>query len=289
MELPEDNTVGLLYIVGTPIGNMGDITVRALQVLAEVDLIAAEDTRRTQKLLNHYSVKKPVTSYYEHNKRKKGQLLIEELLKGKSIALVSDAGMPGISDPGSDLVKDCIKEGITVNVIPGPCAFVAALVASGLDTGKFVYAGFCPSNKGERKKFLTGLSREEGSVVFYESPHRLRATLKEAMLVFGDRKCCVAREMTKIYEQYHRGMLSEVIAEHQETPFKGEMTVVVEGYIEKEPERLGDEEVDALFAEMIARGCSKKDAVKELSGITTIPKRELYERFMKNQPKKQTP
>jgi len=272
---------GVLYLVGTPIGNLGDITLRALETLKNVDLIAAEDTRHTRKLLNHYSIEKKVTSYHEHNKYIKGPWLAEELKRGLSIALVSDAGMPGISDPGHDLVKACINQGITVTAIPGPSAFVTGLVASGLDTGGFVYCGFFPREKKGRKEFFEDLGREVRTLIFYESPHRLVRTLREMQEAWGDRQCCVARELTKIYEEYRRGTIGEVLAHFEGREVKGEITLIVAG---KEKDRIvnvGWKEAEEMVGKLVDAGLSRKEAVKETAKLLGVPKRELYDRVMK--------
>lgn len=278
----EAETGGELYVVGTPIGNLGDITLRALETLETVDRIAAEDTRQTIKLLNHFGIEKPVTSYFEHNKTVKGPALIQELRQGKKIALVSDAGMPGISDPGADLIKECIACGVRVTVIPGPSALIAALVGSGLDTAGFLYAGFFPRGEKARRQVLEGLGQESRTLVFYESPHRLREALTVLREVWGERQCCVAREITKIYEEFVRGTISDVLSIFQAKDVKGEITLLVEG---KKPgiqaaESIPWDEIETGFNQLVAGGMSKKEALKEMVQTFGVSKRELYNRVM---------
>lgn len=266
--------------MGTPIGNLGDITLRALETLKNADLVAAEDTRQTQKLLSHFSIKKTITSYFEHNKRSKGPEIIEELLQGKMVALVSDAGMPGISDPGSDLVKECIKKDIKVSVIPGPSALLTGLVASGQDTSAFIFAGFFPRQTKDKKKLLETLAQEPRTLIFYESPHRLCSTLEELKASWGDRGCCVARELTKIYEEYRRGTLSEVLEYYKDKSIKGEITLIIEGY-KAETVSFTWEEIEDRAAFLINNGLSKKEAIKQAAEEYDISRRELYNRMMK--------
>lgn len=276
----ERSTCGTLFIVGTPIGNLGDITLRALETLERVDLIAAEDTRQTMKLLNHYGIKKPVTSYFEHNKLVKGPVLIQELLEGKNVALVSDAGMPGISDPGAQLIKECISKEIPLTVIPGPSAVLTGLVASGLDTSGFVFCGFFPREKKEKKRLLNSLAQEARTLVFYESPHRLRDTLLSMQECWGDRQCCVARELTKVFEEYVRGNISQILAVLENKSLKGEITLIIAGNQERESKGLSMGEGEAYFKELVSTGMSKKEALKEAARLYGIPKRELYQRVM---------
>lgn len=276
----ENNSPGTLYLVGTPIGNLKDITLRALETLQQVDLIAAEDTRQTQKLLNHYEIHKPVTSYFEHNKKSKGPLLIEELSQGKNIALVSDAGMPGISDPGCDLVQECIKVKIPLTVIPGPAAVVTALVASGLDSTGFIFAGFFPRTNKEKKELLASLAGEKRTLIFYESPQRLCQTLETIREAWGERHCCVARELTKVFEEYQRGTLSEIIDYYQEHPVKGEITFLLEGVQAQEIKSYTREEMQECYTKLLQEGLSKKEALKETARRLGVSKRELYNLVM---------
>jgi 16S rRNA (cytidine1402-2'-O)-methyltransferase len=220
---------GTLYLVSTPIGNLEDITLRALRILKEVNLIAAEDTRKTGILLKNYSIFNRLTSYHDFNKEKKVHSLIQELKSGNSIALVSDAGTPGISDPAFLLVKLAIQEGIKVESIPGPTAFVSALIISGLPTDKFVFEGFLPAKAGRRKKRILELSEEKRTLIFYESPHRFLETLSDLLSILGDRRACIARELTKKFEEVKRGNLSEVIEYFKTIKIKGEFVIVIEG------------------------------------------------------------
>ncbi len=277
----EAKPIGSLFLVGTPIGNLQDISVRALETLKSVDLIAAEDTRHTQKLLNHYEIKKPITSYFEYNKHIKGQSLINEIKNGKNIALVSDAGMPGISDPGSELVKQCIDEGLKISVIPGASAVLTGLVASGLDTAGFVFLGFFARGKKERKKLLAQMQEEPKTLVFYESPHRLVETLEDILETWGDRQCCVARELTKIHEEYKRGTLSQVLASYRDVPvIKGEITAVIAG---KSPQAAAPplwEELEHEVDRLVAQGQSKSEAIRETAKASGVSRRDLYNRLI---------
>lgn len=220
---------GILYIVSTPIGNLSDITFRAIETLKQVDLIAAEDTRHSGILLNNYGITTPLTSYHDFNKREKGPELIQKLLSGNSIALVSDAGTPGISDPGYLLIKLAIENQIQIIPIPGPAAFISALVVSGLPTDKFVFEGFLPNKPQKRKKRLEELAQEKRTIIFYESPYRLLKFLEAVKQVLGDRRICVARELTKKFEEIKRGTVSGVLGHFQPGKIKGELVIVVEG------------------------------------------------------------
>jgi len=218
-----------LYVVGTPIGNLKDITLRAIETLKSVDVIACEDTRVSQKLLNHYGINKPLISYHEHNKEERSRELIRMIERGKRVALISDAGMPGISDPGFYIIREMRRHGLQVTVIPGPTAFVAALVVSGLPTDRFVYEGFLPRREGRRRKRLEQLKNEPRTIVFYESPHRVVRLLNTLLEVLGDRHVFIARELTKKFEQFIYGKISEVIEHFDKQPPKGEFAVIVEG------------------------------------------------------------
>ena len=226
---PFKGTGGLLYIVPTPIGNLKDITLRALEVLKEVDLILAEDTRTTSHLLNHYQVSKPISPYHQHNEHKIVQHLIDQLLAGKKMALVTDAGTPGISDPAFLLIRECIKNDVRTECLPGPTAFVPALVNSGIPSNRFLYEGFLPLKKG-RQSLLQSLAEEERTMIFYESPLRLVKTLDDLIRVFGDeRACCVSREITKMFEENKRGTLKEVADHFRQKTVKGEIVIIVQG------------------------------------------------------------
>lgn len=269
---------GTLYLVGTPIGNLGDITLRAIETLKNVDLIAAEDTRQTRKLLNHLEIEKPLTSYFEHNKLVKGPQLIAELQTGKNIALVSDAGMPGISDPGTELVQTCITNNIPTIVIPGPTALITGLVASGLSTDGFVFVGFFPRDKAAQKKLLDQLAREPRTLIFYESPHRLLTTLERLQEFLGDRRCCVARELTKIYEEYRRGTISELLASFSTGSIRGEIIIIVEGCKEEEGQGISFSWEEILNEVKVLReeGMSLGEASKIVAQKYGMRKREIY-------------
>ena len=276
---------GILYICGTPIGNLEDITLRALKILKEVKLIAAEDTRHTKKLLNHYQINTKVTSYYEYNKFKKSTYLVEILKNGQDIALVSDAGMPGISDPGYVLVNLALKNNIKIIPIPGVSALITALVASGLPTAKFVFEGFLPRKIKERKRYFKSIENEERTVIFYETPHRLKRALKDMLEIWGDRKIVVARELTKKYEEIIRGKLSRVLSEINAKDIKGEITLVVQGGIKKK----GNDTIDFLKNECIMeeylkklknQGYSNKDIIKIAQEKLNIPKNLIYKKLL---------
>ncbi len=220
--------MGSLYVCATPIGNLSDASQRLMDALAGADLIAAEDTRQTKKLLERFDIKTPVTSYHEHNIKHKTGQLISEILEGKNIALVSDAGMPGISDPGEELIKEAASKGIKIIPIPGPSAVITALAVSGLPAGRFVFEGFLPREGKQRRRVLRKLAGEERTIVFYESPHRLKKSLKDILEILGDRKICVAREITKIHEELFRGSVSEALIKYS-SEVLGEITLVVEG------------------------------------------------------------
>jgi len=264
----------------TPIGNLEDITLRVLRVLEEVDLIAAEDTRHTIKLLNHFNIRKPLTSYHEHNKREKGKVLIEKLLNGESIALVSDAGMPGISDPGEDLISLAIEEGVEVTALPGPTASILALVLSGLPTGKFVFEGFLPSSKKDRREALQNIMNEERTIILYESPYRVKALLQDMLDVFGERDIAVCRELTKKYEEVFRGSIGEAIDKFTQEDPKGEFIVIVKGSDKIEDcsqeEEYNEMSIRDHLLKYIDEGMSKKDAVKKVADERGLSKNEVY-------------
>ena len=224
-----DTKPGRLYIVSTPIGHLEDITLRALRILKEVSVVAAEDTRHTQKLFNHYQIHTPMTSYHDHNKEEKTEVLLQRLKEGHSMALVSDAGTPGISDPGYYLINRCIQAAIPLSPIPGPAAFLAALAVSGLPTDAFLFEGFLPRKQGGRLKHLLALKEEPRTIILYESPHRLVRCLHDLLNTWGDRRAMVARELTKLFEDIVRGRLSQIIPKLEERPVRGEITLVIEG------------------------------------------------------------
>jgi 16S rRNA (cytidine1402-2'-O)-methyltransferase len=228
-EIKAQTTGGILYLVPTPVGNLKDITLRALELLKEVDLILAEDTRNTSRLLNHYQIQKPLSPYHQHNEHKIAQHLVDQLVAGKKMAVVTDAGTPGISDPAFLLVRACIQNNIRVETLPGATAFVPALINSGLTTNRFAFEGFLPLKKG-RHTLLTQLAEEERTIIFYESPMRLIRTLEDLIKYFGaDRQCCVSRELTKMFEENARGSLQEVLQHFQQKTVKGEIVIVVQG------------------------------------------------------------
>jgi 16S rRNA (cytidine1402-2'-O)-methyltransferase len=268
---------GKLYIVGTPIGNLEDITFRAIKILQTVDLIAAEDTRHTGRLLQHFQIKTPQTSYHQHNRNTKTSELIQQLIEGKSIALVSDAGMPGISDPGYELVTACVEEGIKVVPIPGACAFVTALSASSLATDRFVFEGFLPTKAKQRRENLELLVSESRTLIFYESPHRLRDTLQDLASVFGNsRRIVLARELTKLYEEFWRGSIEEAIHHYNSRPPQGEYTLLVAGaeFIKQE---LTEEEIKTQLQSLINQGISRSQASREIAKTTSLHRRHIYE------------
>ena len=275
---------GTLYLVPTPIGNLGDISPRAKKTLAEADFIAAEDTRVSLKLLNHLELKKPLVSYYEHNKNESGPRIVERLLAGECCALVTDAGSPAISDPGEDLVALCAKAGICVCAIPGPCAAVTALSVSGLPTGRFCFEGFLSTNKKSRREHLDSLKSERRTMIFYEAPHKLQNTLKDLTDAFGpERRISLCRELTKLHEQILRMTLGEALAYYTENDPRGEYVLILEGAAEASEEALTLEDAVSLALERIASGASKKDAVREVSRETGFPKNALYDAVLRMQ------
>jgi len=272
---------GILYLCATPIGNLEDITLRCVRVLREADIIAAEDTRQAIKLLNHFQIRKPLISYHEHNKHEKGKEIVELLRSGKNIALVSDAGMPAISDPGEELVRLCIDSGIEIIPLPGPSASLTALIVSGLSTRRFCFEGFLPSNKKERKERLKKLSAETRTIIVYEAPHRLLDTLGEIMEYLGDRRISVSREITKKFEETVRGEISSVIGIFKERAVKGEFVLIIEGISEKELvdielKKWDNVSVEEHIAMYLQQGADKKEAIKKVAEDRKLPKKEVY-------------
>ncbi|HBM79424.1 MAG TPA: 16S rRNA (cytidine(1402)-2'-O)-methyltransferase [Clostridiaceae bacterium] len=272
---------GKLFLCGTPIGNLEDITERAKRILSEVDLIAAEDTRQTLKLLNHFDIKKELVSYHEHNKIERGPKLIESLKAGLNIALVTDAGMPGISDPGEDLVRLCIDEGIGVEVIPGPTASITALVISGFPTRRFIFEGFLPKGGKERRKIIEELKNETRTVIVYEAPHRINATLKELYECLGDREIAICRELTKKFEEVIRTGLKDASRIYDDREPKGEFVIVIKGKsvedIEKQNQKVWENiSVDDHINMYISKGMNKKDAMKKVAKDRGVSKRDIY-------------
>jgi len=272
---------GILYIVGTPIGNLGDFSPRAVQVLSECDFIAAEDTRVTIKLLNHFGIKKPMVSYYEHNRTQRGGVIIERLLNGENCALVSDAGMPIISDPGEDLTRLCHENGIQVCAVPGPCAFVTALAISGMPSGSFTFEGFLTVSKQNRKKHLEELVNEKRTMIFYEAPHKLAATLSDMAKYLGDRNIALVKEITKIHENVERTTLFEAAEKYKDGSAKGEYVLIVEGKPEAEEKAITLEAAVEMAEKLIKNGLSKNEAAKEIAKQTGIKKSDIYKSLQK--------
>ena len=268
---------GTLYLVATPIGNLQDLSPRAAAVLGGADFIAAEDTRVTMKLLRHLALKKPMVSYHEHNRAAAGQAVLDRLLAGEDCALVTDAGTPAISDPGEDIVRLCAENGVAVQAIPGCCALISALAVSGLPTGRFVFEGFLPVNRAERRERLQGLLGEERTILFYEAPHRLRATLADLLEAFGDRRAALCRELTKLHEDVMRTTLSQAAAWYEANEPRGEYVLVLAG-----AEPAAENAVDlsqgvAMVLERRERGERMKDAVRQVAADTGLSRNELYD------------
>lgn len=274
---------GKLYLCATPIGNLGDVSPRCLEVFNSVDIIAAEDTRRTLQLLNHFEISKPLTSYHEHNKREKGEYIISLLKDGKNAALVSDAGTPAISDPGEDLVKLCIENDIEVTSIPGAVAAVNALILSGLPTRRFAFEGFLSVNKRHRKEHLESVKNDTHTLIFYEAPHKLKNTLNDMADTFGgDRKIALVRELTKIHEEVKRCTIAEAIDFYAENNPRGEYVLIIEGARDIEEDEQKDWEglsVKEHVDKYIAEGMTSKDAVKKAAQDRGLPKRDVYNEY----------
>jgi 16S rRNA (cytidine1402-2'-O)-methyltransferase len=269
-------SIGTLYIVATPIGNLEDITLRALRILREVDLIAAEDTRHSRKLLTHFGISQQLTSYFDHNKNIKGALILDKLRDGMSVALISDAGTPCISDPGYQLVRDAVNSGITVIPIPGPCAAVAALSASGLPTDSFTFEGFLPNRSGKRREKLLKLKDESRVLILYEAPTRIVASLGDILETMGDREVVVAREVTKVYEEFLRGRISHVLERLSERKIKGEIVLML-APAERVADTVDDFDIEEMLERYIAdNGISVKDAVKRVALETGIARSRVY-------------
>ena len=274
---------GMLYLVPTPIGNLGDISVRCRETLEAADFIAAEDTRVSLKLLNHLGIKKSLVSYYEHNKAFKGDKIVERILAGETCALVSDAGSPAISDPGEDLVKQCAAAGITVCAIPGPCAAITALSISGQATGRFCFEGFLSTSKKSRREHLDSLKKEQRTMIFYEAPHKLLSTLEDLAEAFGDdRGISLCRELTKLHEEVVRTTLGEAVAKYTENPPKGEFVLVVAGAPAEEKEVASGTDAATRVAQLMAEGLSRKDAVKQTAKELDLPKNVVYDIALKD-------
>lgn len=272
---------GILYLVATPIGNLEDMTYRAVRILSEVDLIAAEDTRNSIRLLNHFEIKTPMTSYHEFNKYDKAKVLVDKLLEGKNIAVITDAGTPGISDPGEELVKQSLEAGITVTSVPGACAAVSALITSGLPTRRFAFEAFLPHDKKEKARILEELKAETRTIIVYEAPHRLKKTLALLFDVLGDRKITLTRELTKKHETIEQTTFSEAISYYEENEPRGEYVIVIAGMDvaamqaeqRAEYETMTVEEHVAMYLE---QGMSKKEAIRQAATDRGVPKRDIY-------------
>ena len=273
---------GKLYLVATPIGNLEDITFRAINILKEVDIIAAEDTRHTLKLLNHYEISKLLISYHRHNEEVKSEILINKLLEGDNIALVTDAGTPGISDPGEEVVKEAIKNNIEVIPIPGACALVNALIASGLNTKEFLFLGFLPLNKKNRDNALNKIKKAKSTVILYEAPHKLIKTLQDLLKNVGDINCVLAREITKIHEEFIRGNISNLLEQIQEP--KGEHVILLDlNNLENEndsEDEISKKTVEEQYKIYKAQGMNKKEIIKQIAKNKNVPKNEIYKLFI---------
>ena len=271
---------GKIYIVATPIGNLDDITLRAIKILENVDLIAAEDTRQTLKLLNHFDISKPLISYHRHNEDVKSDVLIEKLKKGENIALVSDAGTPGICDPGEEVIKKAIQKNIEVIPIPGACAMVNALIASGLNTKEFVFLGFLPLNKKLRKEKFEEMKTLEKTIIIYEAPHKIKGTLIELKGVLGTRKIVLARELTKIHEEFIRKDIDELIEDVDR--LKGEMILIIEGNqeVKRVDNELNNLDIESHYKYYERQGFTKKEIIKRIAKDRNVSKNEIYMKFI---------
>ncbi len=267
---------GILYVVGTPIGNLGDISPRALDILEKCDFIAAEDTRVTLKLLNHFGIKKPMISYFEHNRFERGPLIAERILSGETAAIVTDAGMPAISDPGEDLIKLCHEKGVKVESVPGPCAFATALAISGMPSKRFTFEGFISTDKAERREHISSLRAETRTMIFYEAPHKLLNTLKDLEAVLGNREIAIVRELTKLHEEVIRTNLSSAVARYSEEDIKGEIVLIVNGAKPQEAERMTVEQAVLYAKDLVSSGESKSNAAKIAAKESGFKKGEIY-------------
>lgn len=277
---------GTLYLTPTPIGNLGDLSQRVRDVLTAADFIAAEDTRVSVKILNHLGLKKPMVSYYRHNMETSGPAIVQRLLDGESCALVTDAGTPAISDPGEQLVQLCVVAGVPVVALPGPCALITALAVSGLPTGRFTFEGFLAMNRKNRRSHLQSLAGEERTMIFYEAPHKLSATLADLGEVFGgERRIALCRELTKLHEEVRRTTLGEAARHYAENPPKGEFVLVIEGAPPKAQEEYTLEDGLAMVTKLQEQGMSARDAVKEAAGVCNLSRKALYDRVMKEKNK----
>lgn len=277
----ENQKKGNLYIIATPIGNLEDITLRAIRILKEVDLIAAEDTRHTLKLLNHLEISKPLISYHRHNEEIRTEELIKELKTGKNIGLVSDAGTPGICDPGEEIIKKCIEESIKVVPIPGACAMINALITSGISTKEFIFLGFLPLNKKSRKEKLEEIKNANKTIILYEAPHKLKSTLNDLNLILEDRSVVLARELTKIHEEYIRGTVKELMEKTDN--LKGEMILIIEKNNkdnEEELNSLNNLTLEEHYNFYEKNGLNKKEIIKKIAKDRNVSKNEIYQYFI---------
>ena len=273
--MPADGT-GTLYLVGTPIGNLGDMSFRAVEILKSVDFIAAEDTRVSRKLCTHFDIRRPLVCYFEHNRGEMGEKILRRLLEGENCALVTDAGMPGISDPGEDLVRRCAEAGVRVTVVPGPSALTAALCLSGLAGQRFTFEGFLSVTEKNRRQRLDSLKDESRTMIFYEAPHKLKRTLEDFLKVFGDRPLALCRELTKLHEEVIRTTVSGALSLYEETVPRGEYVLVVSGAPEVSRSALSETDALSLVRQRQREGLSLKDACREASELSGIPKNRLY-------------
>lgn len=274
----KEKNIGTLYIVATPIGNLEDITLRAIRILKEVDLIAAEDTRHTLKLLNHLKISKSMISYHRHNEDVKTDILVKELNAGKDIALVSDAGTPGICDPGEEVIKRCIKENIKIVPVPGACAMINALILSGISTKEFEFLGFLPLNKKSRKEKLKEIENSNKTIIIYEAPHKLKNTLKDLEAILENRQIVLAREITKIHEEYIRGTISEIMEKTE--LIKGEIVLIIEGNTSKKENVLNNLSLEEHYDFYEKQGLDKKEIIKKIAKDRMVTKNEIYKKFI---------
>lgn len=271
---------GILYLVATPIGNLEDITLRAIKVLKEVDLIAAEDTRQTLKLLNHLEISKPLISYHRHNEEVRKEILIEKLLNGQNVAVVTDAGTPAISDPGEEIVKEAIENEIKIVPIPGACALINALIASGLDTKEFSFYAFLPLNKKLRKNKLEEIKKDGKTAILYEAPHKLMSTLDDILKNLGDRYIVLAKELTKIHESFLRGNVSEILVNLEKNPPKGEYIILIKGEKIVEENELNKLSLEEHYEFYKNQGLEKKEIIKKIAKDRNVSKNEIYQKFI---------
>ena len=271
---------GTLYLVGTPIGNLGDISPRALETLEQVDFIAAEDTRVTLKLLNHFGIKKPLICYFEHNRAEMGEKLLSRLLAGESCALVTDAGMPAISDPGEDIVRQCAANGVTVLAVPGPSALVTALALSGLPTQRFCFEGFLAVSGKSRREHLDSLRDEKRTMIFYEAPHKLVRTLEDMLACFGDRDIALCRELTKLHEEVFRTTLRSAVRHYAQTPPRGEFVLVLRGAAEPKGPAMSEDDALELVERFRSEGKSLKEACRLAAAASGHSRNVLYQRYL---------